>query len=301
MICYTTDTFSIDLPLKHKFKREKYSLLRKKIENSDFKDLIKFRIPYSASITSLKLAHSIEFIEKYSSGSLTKIEKNKLGVPWSKSLVTRSRRGCGAILSAIHHVKKEKVIFCNFGGTHHASHNSTWGFCIFNDLAVGSIYALNKGFFKKIAIIDLDVHKGDGTAEICSKFDNIITYSVHSEKNMAFGKKPSNFDVSLPSNVTQDEYIATVLNVLDSLDDDIELILYNAGADCYKNDLIGKMNLEKRTLKKRDKVVYDFCFNTCKNIVTVLGGGYAKNIKDTVDIYYNTFTESFNLWKNYRG
>ena len=112
MICYTTDTFSIDLPLKHKFKREKYSLLRKKIENSDFKDLIKFRIPFSASITSLKLAHSIEFIEKYTSGSLTKIEKNKLGVPWSKSLVTRSKRGCGAILSAIHQIKKEKVIFC---------------------------------------------------------------------------------------------------------------------------------------------------------------------------------------------
>ena len=93
MICYTTDTFSIDLPLKHKFKREKYSLLRKKIENSNFKDLIKFRIPYSASITSLKLAHSIEFIEKYSSGNLTKTEKNKLGVPWSESLVTRSKRG----------------------------------------------------------------------------------------------------------------------------------------------------------------------------------------------------------------
>ena len=85
------------------------------------------------------------------------------------------------------------------------------------------------------------------------------------------------------------------------LDDDIELILYNAGADCYKDDLIGKMNLEKKTLEKRDKVIYDFCFDTCKNIVTVLGGGYAKNIKDTVDIYYNTFTESFNLWKNYRG
>ena len=82
-----------------------------------------------------------------------------------------------------------------FWWTHHASHNSTWGFCIFNDLAVGSIYALNKGFFKKIAIIDLDVHKGDGTAEICSEFDNIITYSVHSEKNMAFGKKPSDFDL----------------------------------------------------------------------------------------------------------
>mgnify|MGYP001300330044 CR=1 FL=1 len=187
------------------------------------------------------------------------------------------------------------------GGNHHAHPDFGSGFCIFNDLAVGSIYALNKGFFKKIAIIDLDVHKGDGTAEICSKFDKIITYSVHSEKNMAFGKKPSNFDLSLPSNVTQDEYIGTVLNILDSLDEDIELILYNAGADCYKNDLIGKMNLEKRTLKKRDQVVYDFCFSTSKNIITVLGGGYAKNIKDTVDIYYNTFTESFNLWKKYRG
>lgn len=301
MICYTTDTFSIDLPLKHRFKREKYLLLRKKIENSDYKKSIKFRIPYTASITSLKLAHSVEFIEKYSSGSLTMTEKNKLGVPWSKNLVNRSRRGCGAILSAIHQIKKEKVIFCNFGGTHHASHNSTWGFCIFNDLAVGSIYALDKGFFKKIAIIDLDVHKGDGTAEICSKFKNIITYSVHSEKNMAFGKNSSNFDFSLPSNVTHDEYINTILKVLDSLDDDIELVLYNAGADSYKDDLIGKMDLEKRTLKKRDKLVYDFCFNTKKNIVTVLGGGYAKNIKDTVDIYYNTFTESFNLWKNYRG
>ena len=87
----------------------------------------------------------------------------------------------------------------------------------------------------------------------------------------------------------------------DAKDEDVELILYNAGADSYKNDLIGKMNLEKETLKKRDKLVYDFCFNRGKNIVTVLGGGYAKNIKDTVDIYYNTFTESFNLWKNYRG
>lgn len=301
MICYTTENFSIDLPLKHRFKKEKYSLLRKKIENSDFIELIKFRIPYQASITSLKLAHSIAFIEKYSSGNLTRIEKNKLGVPWSKNLVTRSRRGCGAILSAIHQIKKEKVIFCNFGGTHHSSHNSTWGFCIFNDLAVGSVYALNKGFFKKIAIIDLDVHKGDGTAEICSKFNNIITYSVHAEKNMAFGENSSNFDFSLPSNVTHDQYIGIILKILNSLDEDVELILYNAGADSYKNDLIGKMNLEKETLKKRDKLVYDFCFNRGKNIVTVLGGGYAKNIKDTVDIYYNTFTESFNLWKNYRG
>ena len=268
----------------HKFPINKFGelanyLLEKKIINQ-------FHKPYPCSVETLKGAHSQTYINNIINKSLDQNGVKKIGFPLVDSVVKRSLVATGGTVLASKLALEYRIACNTAGGSHHANFDGGAGYCVFNDVAVAANYLLNKGLVKKILIVDLDVHQGNGNSDIFENNKNVFTFSMHSKSNYPAKKSKSDLDIEL-EDITEDEkYIETLKNNIQLLNrQKFDLVFYIAGVDVHFNDRLGKLKLSDDGIKKREEIVIGNFFSKKIPICGVLGGGYNKNFEKLVELH----------------
>lgn len=290
MRVFYSDTFVLPLPPGHRFPMEKYALLRERVLAEGIVSPERLHVPEPASVAELARAHTPAYIERVLQGELSSAEQRRIGFPWSPQMVERSRRSAGATIAACRVALSEGVGVNLAGGTHHAFADAGAGYCVFNDAAVAARAMQAEGRAHRIAIVDCDVHQGDGTAAILAGDPTIFTFSIHGAHNFPFRKQQSDLDIALPDATSDAAY-------LDALEWGLrqtfaaakpDLVIYLAGADPYYDDRLGRLNLTKAGLAERDRVVFAACRSAGVPVAVTMAGGYARQISDTVDIHAQT-------------
>jgi acetoin utilization deacetylase AcuC-like enzyme len=288
MHAFYTDHFVLPLPEGHRFPMEKYRLLRETI--AAHPQITLLEAP-AASDTQLLYAHTPGYIQKVLAGELSEPEQRAIGFPWSERMVERSRRSAGATIAACLAALKEGVAVNLAGGTHHAYRDHGSGFCVFNDAAIAArMLQKMQGASFRVAIIDLDVHQGNGTAAILKNDAHIFTLSLHGEHNFPFQKEASNLDIALPNGCSDAVYLEALESALDDVKTifNPQFIIYLAGADPHEHDRLGKLSLTKLGMLARDQMVYDFAKLHGLPVAIAMAGGYGKAIEETVAIHAQT-------------
>ncbi len=280
------DHFVLPLPEGHRFPMEKYALLRARIAEAPDVDLF---VPDAATPEALGRVHHAGYVERVRSGTLDREEVRRIGFPWSPQLVERSCRSVGGTLAAAAAALREGAAANLAGGTHHAFADRGEGFCVFNDVAVAVRDLQAKGRVRRCAVVDLDVHQGNGTAAIFRDDDSVFTLSVHGAKNYPFHKEASDLDLELPDGTGDDRFLEAVhLGVRCALMNGADLAFYVAGADAYEHDRLGRLSVTREGLAARDEIVFDACARAGVPVAVVMSGGYAADVRDTVEIHATT-------------
>lgn len=292
MKAFYTDHFVLPLPAGHRFPMEKYRLLRDRVSKIEGVELVE---PIGASDQDLLRVHTAQYVKSVTEGLLEGTEVREIGFPWSEKMVERSRRSAGATVQACLAAIQDGVSVNLAGGTHHAYANKGSGFCVFNDAAVAAKYVQNLNPKLQVAIIDLDVHQGNGTAAILGNDPSCFTLSIHGEKNFPFRKEQSHLDIGLMDGAGDEEYLQTLNQALELLEAKFhpELIIYLAGADPHEGDRLGRLKLTKDGLAKRDQIVLSFAREHRCPIALAMAGGYGTDIKTTVDVHEQTIQLAF--------
>ena len=283
--------YDIPLPDGHRFVGTKFSDLYNHIKDSDiYKNLIIHK-SIEAPISDVQCVHKSEYVLNVKQGSLSRADERKINLPWSKRLARRSFLAIQGTLQTSQLALGNGVACHLAGGTHHAFKDCGSGFCVFNDLAYASIALLNQKKVKKILILDLDVHQGDGTASICENIDNIFTCSIHCKNNFPFDKKNSNLDVPIDDEVNDVKYINILTKTLDQIESNFtpDIVFYDAGVDVHSNDDLGNLNLTDDGIKKRDEIVCEYFKEKKIPLCTVIGGGYSKNRQELASRHFSIF------------
>lgn len=278
---------------------EKYSRLRDLV--GELPNLFLIEAP-AASDTQLLYAHDPNYLLRVVNGKLSDAEQKEIGFPWSEKMVERSRRSAGATIAAAKAAMQEGISGNLAGGTHHAYRNRGSGFCVFNDAAVAA-RTLQKEINSKlrIAIVDLDVHQGNGTASILQHDSSIFTLSIHGENNFPFQKEVSDLDFGLPDNCDDQTYLHTLHECLDQLDGCFkpDFVIYLAGADPHEDDRLGRLKITKEGMRLRDETVFKYGLDRNIPIAFSMAGGYGKEIASTVEIHYQTIQTALQFQMRY--
>ena len=248
--------------------------------------------PTEASRSELIIAHDPSYVDNFLNQNLTEKEIRRIGLtPWTSQIIPRTLLLMGGAIAALDHVMENGGVAGNLaGGTHHAHYDFGSGYCIFNDLAVCSLLALSKYNLTKIAVIDFDVHQGDGTATILQNVDQVLTISVHCQQNFPFRKSKSDYDLELPADAGDKEILAMVATALEITKQfDPELILFQAGVDGLATDTLGKLNISRQGMSKRNEMVFDLAVDQLIPTVVFMGGGYSDPISHTIDAFSDLF------------
>ena len=278
---------------------EKYSRLRDLVGSEQELEL--GEAP-AASDTQILYAHDPLYLIKIIEGKLSPNEQREIGFPWSEKMVERSRRSAGATVAACKTALTEGIAINLAGGTHHAYRDFGSGFCVFNDSAIAA-RTLQKEIDPKlkIAIVDLDVHQGNGTASILQNDSTIFTLSIHGENNFPFKKEVSDLDLGLPDGSNDTNYLKALAECLDQLDSRFkaDCIIYLAGADPHEGDRLGRLNISSAGMKLRDETVLQFAFDRKLPVAISMAGGYGKEIESTVNIHFQTIKTALQFQKRY--
>jgi acetoin utilization deacetylase AcuC-like enzyme len=289
MKAYYRDTFIFAYPTQHRIPMAKYRLLRERIIREGILPQDNLLIPDAATDIQILRCHSAEYLERVKYGTLSRQEITRIGIPWSLELVERSRRSAGATLQAARTAIKEGVSANLAGGSHHAGYDFGGGYSVFNDSIIAARDAQANDLAERVAIIDCDVHQGNGTAHITAHDRSIFTFSIHGEKNFPFRKIDSDLDIGLPDNTGDAEYLEILESALTRvLNFNPDLIIYQSGADPYFDDTLGKLALTKHGLAQRDRMVLSICRGAGIPVAVTMGGGYARQVDDIVDIHLQT-------------
>ena len=288
MRCFHSTSFKLPLPANHRFPMAKYTELRQEV--AQFFGEEQVTDAPAASDYELSQAHSLEYLQGVIHGTLPKNELRKIGFPWSPQMIERSRRSTGATLAAARVALREGRGANLAGGTHHAGRSRGGGYCVFNDSAVTLKVLQKQGLIKRGLVIDLDVHQGDGTADILASDPAHYCMSMHGARNYPFKKEQSDLDIALDDGTEDEVYLDKLSEVLAVVFERStpELVIYLAGADPFKADQLGRLHLSKSGLAARDAMVFQSCDQYGVPVVVSMGGGYAKNISDIVSIHMNT-------------
>jgi acetoin utilization deacetylase AcuC-like enzyme len=295
---YYADHFVLPLPEGHRFPMVKYARLRERLLASGQFDPSDFRVPDAASDEAILRAHDAGYLARVRDGELDKAEVRRIGFPWSAGMVERSRRSAGATLAACRTAIDEGCGVNLAGGTHHAHRDFGSGFCVFNDAAIAALAMRAEGRAQRIAVIDCDVHQGDGTASILATEADIFTCSLHGERNFPFRKQTSDLDIALPDDTADEAYLAALDTALDHVFGLFrpELVIYLAGADPYRGDRLGRLSLSINGLASRDEKVLARCRTASIPVAVAMAGGYAHEIDDTVSIHVGTVLTAARLF-----
>lgn len=317
MKAFFSDQFVLPLPAGHRFPMAKYALLRDAIVQA--LPTISLMPAPDASDGELALAHSPAYIGDIANGTLSPAGQREIGFPWSQAMAQRARRSVGATVAAVRHAMQEGVAANLAGGTHHAYTDKGSGFCVFNDVAVAARLMQaewGRGSFSrfgqpegvrrpalKVAVIDLDVHQGNGTARIFQGDESVFTLSLHGDKNFPFRKECSDLDVALPDGCKDEDYVSALDQALDELDRRFEpgLVVYLAGADPFEGDRLGRLKLSFDGLEARDRRVFDWCFSRRIPLAFVMAGGYGVKIEETVQVQLNTYRTALSYWQRWQN
>jgi acetoin utilization deacetylase AcuC-like enzyme len=243
-----------------------------------------------ADAADISLGHDPRYVDQFLSGSISTAVMRRIGFPWSEGLVRRTLASVGGTLGATQDALGTGLGGTLAGGTHHAFRDEGAGFCVFNDVAIAIHKLRAHGRLQRAAVIDLDVHQGDGTAHFFENDPNVLTLSVHGLHNFPFRKQRSKIDVGLPDNTGDSEYLLALDRVLPKVFEFApEIIYYLSGVDALKSDVLGRLALTHEGLKARDRNVIEGCASLGIPLVITLGGGYADPIEQTVEAHTNTF------------
>ena len=288
MKAFYSDHFVLPLPEGHRFPMQKYRLVREGAQQA-IPALEVYEAP-AATDGVLALAHHPDYIHRVSAGLLGPAEQKAIGFPWSPQMVERSRRSAGATIAACRAAFDNGVAANLAGGTHHAYADRGEGFCVFNDSAVAARLMQAERKARRVAIVDLDVHQGNGTASILSRDDSVFTLSLHAENNFPFSKECSDLDVPLADGTDDAAYLDALQDAMSLMFSRFspDLIIYLAGADPHEGDRLGRLKLSMNGLAARDKTVLDHARVRGIPVALTMAGGYGKNIQDTVDVHIQT-------------
>lgn len=295
---FYTDHYTLPLPEGHKFPISKYKLLRETLEQDAAFELVPAPLAKPEVIAA---AHDPNYVEEFVRGELSAQAMRRIGFPWSAELVKRTLGSVGATLSATSEAIHARPIDQDgvpnnpwsgtlAGGTHHAFHGEGSGFCVFNDIAVAIVWLRSKGLARRAAVIDLDVHQGDGTAQMFQNDADVLTTSVHCRANFPFRKQTSKIDVELEDAIGDEEYLKVVDELLPRVGEfGAEILFYQSGVDALATDALGRLSLSHAGLRERDRRVCTFAREAGIPMVITLGGGYSRPIEHTVAAHANTF------------
>lgn len=299
MKAFYTDHFVLPLPQGHRFPMEKYSRLRDLVGSQAGIELVEAP---SATDTQILYAHDPGYLIKVIEGTLSTQEQREIGFPWSSQMVERSRRSAGATVAAAKTALQEGIAANLAGGTHHAYRDTGSGFCVFNDSAIAA-RTLQKEVnpFLKVAVIDLDVHQGNGTAAILQNDNSIFTLSIHGENNFPFKKEQSDLDVGLADGCNDAVYLRSLSTALDQLDSRFkaDCLIFLAGADPHEGDRLGRLDISKNGMRLRDEMVFRYALDRQLPIAFSMAGGYGKEIESTVDIHFQTIKTALQFQRQY--
>ena len=295
---FHSDRFVPVLPKGHRFPIAKYQLIREQLLYEGTIVEAQLEESHVLDETALLAVHDLSYWSAMKNLCLGKREVRKIGFPMSAQLVDRSLRSCQGTLSAALYAWEHGIGMNIAGGTHHAFHGRGEGFCLLNDLAISAHWMLKHFPVKKILIIDLDVHQGNGTAKIFEGDDRVFTFSVHGADNYPLQKEQSNLDIPLPSYTGDDEYLKLIELYIDRLinQEKPQMIFFQAGVDVLETDKLGKLALSRRGCKSRDYLVVAACQKYGIPLVVVMGGGYSARLADTVEAHANTFRVVQEVW-----
>ena len=277
------------LPTGHRFPIVKYDRIYARL-SSLFPWAMQLGAP--AETGDLLLVHDAHYVSCVKAGTLSATAVRRLGFPWSPTLVLRSVRSVGGTLSALAWAMQEGAAGHIAGGTHHAFRDRGEGFCVFNDLAIAVLTARRDHHIRRVAIIDLDVHQGTGTAAIFADDPDVLTVSLHGARNYPFKKETSGLDVPLPDGIEDADYLASLGPALDSVAEfRPELVLFQAGVDVLGGDRLGRMNLSLAGLRARNRAVYALVRHLGVPLVVTLGGGYHRDLDKSVEAHTGVYTD----------
>ena len=279
MKLWSHDRYRFPLPEHHRWPRDKYPLLRARMEAEGHEVLETDPVPWEL----LTRVQDPDLVTRIRDGDLSVREQRGLGLPWSPELVERARRTTAGTLAAARHAQEHRVAINLGGGTHHAGRTFARGYCLFNDVAVAIAALRDDGAARRVAVVDCDVHQGDGTAQIFAADPWTFTVSLHGARNYPFERIPSDLDVDLPSGTGDADYLRALEDALDRVPE-LDAAFYLAGADPWEGDRLGRLALTKAGLRARDELVLDRLLSTGSPVCVVLAGGYADDPRDTVDI-----------------
>ena len=312
MLAYCFDRYRLALPPGHRFPVSKYRLLRERLEGHP--GLFLIEAP-AASDGELALAHTPQYVSAVVEGHLQPAQLREIGFPWSPEMVERARRSVGATIAAARSALSDGVAANLAGGTHHASADKGSGYCVFNDTAVAARlmqaewhrrHPATRGSLLRIAVIDLDVHQGNGTAAIFRDDDTVFTLSMHGASNFPFRKEAGDLDVALPDGCRDEQYLDALDLALVELwrrhrDALPGLIFYLAGADPHEDDRLGRLKLSAAGLAERDRRVFEQARTRGIPVVVSMAGGYGRVIEKTVEVQVATIEaacRSCRQWNN---
>ncbi|MDT8899017.1 histone deacetylase [Thermanaerothrix sp. 4228-RoL] len=296
MHIFYSDHCEFPLPPGHRFPAEKYRLLREALLQQDIIPPARFHPAEPIPLDLLALAHTPAYIQAVLEGTLPSQIERQIGLPWSPELAQRSLLSVGGTWQAAQHALRDGLSGNLAGGTHHALADQGMGFCVFNDAAVTAIALLEHGWVHRIAVVDLDVHQGNGTAAILGPYSQIFTLSLHGEKNYPFRKVPSTLDIGLPDHCDDATYLAALDEGIKAvLNFRPQIVLYLAGADPLAADRLGRLDLTLEGLAQRDRMVLDACSAHNIPVVLVMAGGYAQPIELTVEAHLQTYVLAQNI------
>jgi acetoin utilization deacetylase AcuC-like enzyme len=294
---FYSDRFVLPLPEGHRFPMRKYSMLRERVEQEGVCSPDELRLPHAVTDQEILHAHDPVYLKKVVTGTLSPQEIRRIGFPWSREMVERTRRASGGTLGASRVALEEGLATNLAGGTHHAFAHRGEGFCILNDAAIAACTLRSEGIVDKVVVIDTDVHQGNGTAAILRGDPHVFTFSIHGAKNFPFNKEKSNLDVGLPDGADDETFLTALSKALDRVLDPArwDLAIFLAGADPFVGDRLGRLSVTKDGLSERDQLVLEGCRERGIPVVVTMAGGYAKKVEDTVDIHFQTVKRAATL------
>jgi len=291
---FSTDQYQITLPEGHKFPVSKYGILRDLIQKEGLFQLEQ-AAPAQAEIVSL--AHEPAYVAGFIAGSLSAPAMRRIGLPWSQVLVQRAFASVGGTISASLQAMEHGWGATLGGGTHHAFRSEGAGFCVFNDIAVAIQFLRQRGLIRRAAVIDLDVHQGDGTAEIFKDDPDVFTLSMHGESNFPFRKKQSRLDVPLPDGVEDEEYLHRLDEVLPAaFGSRPDIVFYQSGVDPLASDSLGRLSLTPQGLIERDRMVFKAARRFAAPFVLTSGGGYSHPIELSAHAHASTYRTAWDMF-----
>ena len=286
------------LPEGHRFPMLKYELIPEQLFHEGVIEPDNLFEPEPIAEDIILLTHDKMYWQQLKALTLPPKEQRRIGFPLNAELVERELRITQGTIDGAKFAMREGVA-CNVaGGTHHAGSNWGEGFCLLNDQAITANYLLNNDLSKRILIIDLDVHQGNGTAEIFNKESRVYTFSMHGDKNFPFRKEKSNLDVPLLDDIEDEAYLdALKVNLNKAFAEaNPDFVFYLSGVDVLSTDKLGKLALTKAGCKERDRIVLEACKSKNLPVQISMGGGYSADIKDIVDAHCNTYRLAFNIF-----
>ena len=290
MRVYQSDQYTLPLPENHRFPMQKYRLLKEALIQHKILSNDQIVEAPLIEIEDLYLAHDKQYVDHIINGTLDPKEQRKIGFPWSPVMPLRSRASVGGFVAACQYALENGFAGNLSGGTHHAHRAQGGGFCVFNDFAVATHVLKQKHKITQLAIIDLDVHQGDGNASMLQGSPGVFIFSMHGEKNYPFKKIESDLDIALANQCQDDEYLTKLSEALPKvLATKPQMILYQAGVDPLFSDKLGHLALSFEGLKQRDQLVLGLCKENGIPVAIAMGGGYAEPINDSIKAHLNTY------------